>query len=161
MYRYEPSPSPYYCSAGNGPPPLQGSSGPPSQSAPPQPPPQQANSHHPQQPPPPPPPPPTSIHPVQAISYDCPNRGRLTPPHQQANQQQYVSCKMEQMHAHRDLGNGPQHHMVQASSTSPPLAVSQSANQMYPGSVESPENSASSIAPNYFPWMKSQFGKFF
>lgn len=156
--RYEPSPSPYYCSAGNGPPPQPGPPPPPGVPSQPG---QQANSHHPQQPPPPPPLP-SSLHPAQGLGYDC-ARGRLTPPHPQANHQQYVSCKMEaQMHAPRDIISASQHHMAQPpSSTSPPLAVSQSANPMYPGPVESPEqNSASSMAPNYFPWMKSQFGEF-
>nr|WEW79667.1 antennapedia [Tetranychus urticae] len=99
--------------------------------------------------------------------YDCGGGGvghsrihSLTPPHDSTNQQ-YVSCKMQQIqHPHRDIMAGPQGHMLQVSgSTSPPMSGNQSGNQMYPGPVESPSepNSSSSIAPNYFPWMKSQF----
>ncbi|XP_074597785.1 uncharacterized protein LOC141852614 isoform X2 [Brevipalpus obovatus] len=160
--KYEPSPSPYYCS-GNGP------SG-PNQAQPPPQAQQTANPHHQQ-----PPPPPSSLqhqqqpqHPAQSMNspYDpCGGgRGQLTPPHQQVSSpQQYVSsCKMEQqtMHPHRDLMGANQHpSMIPPNSSSPPqIPVSQQANQMYPGPVESPEqNSSSSMATTFHPWMKSQF----
>ncbi|XP_053212890.1 LOW QUALITY PROTEIN: homeotic protein antennapedia-like [Panonychus citri] len=180
--KYEPSTIPYYGCSGNGPsgPPPPHPAGPPPQgnhqtTVSTIPPPQLSSPPHQQQ---------STVSQAQQAQqqqqsaqsltslYDCgvggggggPSRGHsLTPPHDPTNQQ-YVSCKIQQMgygHPHpRDLMTDPQSHMLQVSGSSPPpMPVNQSGNQMYPGPVESPgePNSSSSMGKNYFPWMKSQF----